>query len=513
MPAERLTMRKIREMLRLKFDFHLSHRQIATSCATAHRTVGDYLRRFESSGLSWPLSDDVDDQALEQALFVQPENHSGRHRSMPDWSYVHKELRHKGVTLMLLWQEYKEQHGDGYQYSQFCQRYRNWKKTIEPVMRLEHRGGEAMFVDYAGMTVPVFDLQANKTVEAEVFVAALGASSYTYAEATWTQALVDWIGSHVRSLEFFEGVPLTVVPDNLKTGVTKACYYEPDINPTYLDLANHYGTVILPTRVGKPRDKAKVESAVQTVERWILAKLRHREFFGLHQLNQAIAERLAELNNKAFQKLPGCRRSMYESVDRPALKSLPAQRYEFAHWMSATVNIDYHIEVDRHYYSVPYQLMKKKIDVRLTEKIVECFYQSRPVATHRRSRRKGQFTTVKEHMPKSHRQWSEWNPQRFIRWAAKIGPDTARLIENVLASRPVPQQGYRSCLGILRLAKSYGDQRLEAASKRALAIGATSYKSLESILKNNLDSRPAVQTNDCSIAVEHDNIRGAQYYQ
>ena len=314
-----------------------------------------------------------------------------------------------------------------------------------------------MFVDYAGMSVAVLDPETDTIREAQIFVAALGASSYSYAEATWTQSLPEWIGSHVRCFEFFGGVTESVVPDNLKTGVTKANYYEPDINPTYLDLARHYGTVILPTRINAPRDKAKVETAVQVVERWILARLRNHKFCGLYELNQAIGRLLVELNNKRFQKLPGSRRSMYESLERPALKPLPARRYQFAEWKKATVNIDYHIEVMRHYYSVPHQLIKKKIDVRITENSIECFYKSKPVAAHRRSRKKGGYTTLKEHMPKSHRQWAEWNPDRFIRWALKIGPDTAKLIETVIGSRPVAQQGYRSCLGILRLAKRYGD--------------------------------------------------------
>jgi transposase len=516
MPTERLTMRKIREVLRLRFDFKLSYNKIAQSCQMGRSTVGDYIQRFDKSQLSWPLPDGIDDAQLERLLFLKPQTDSSctRPRRPPaDWAYIHKELRRKAVTLMLLWQEYKEQHPDGLQYSQFCQRYRNWAQRIEPVMRIEHRAGQSMFVDYAGMTVPVFDPDTGSVRQAQIFVAALGASSYSYAEASWTQSLPDWIGSQVRSFEFFGGVTESVVPDNLKTGVTKANYYEPDINPTYLDFARHYGTVIIPTRVNAPRDKAKVESAVQVVERWILARLRNRKFFGLHQLNSAIAQLLVELNNKAFQKLPGSRRSMYESLDRPALKPLPARRYEFAEWKKATVNIDYHIEVQRHYYSVPHQLIKKKLDVRITENSIECFYRNKQVATHRRSRRKGGYTTLKEHMPKSHQKWAEWNPDRFIRWAAKIGPDTAKLIETVIGSRPVPQQGYRSCLGILRLAERFGDQRLEAASKRALAIGAKSYKSIESILKHNLDAQRMLPHKESAIAIEHGNIRGAQYYQ
>ena len=516
MPAERLTMRKIREVLRLRFDFKLSYNQISQSCHMGRSTVGDYIQRFEKSALTWPLSESIDDARLEQLLFQKPQSDSycTRTRRPPaDWAYIHKELRRKGVTLMLLWQEYKQQHPDGLQYSQFCQRYRSWTQRIEPVMRLEHRAGESMFVDYAGMTVPVHDPETGTVRKAQIFVATLGASSYTYAEATWSQKLADWIGSHVRSFEFFGGVAQSVVPDNLKTGVTKANYYEPDINPTYLDLARHYGTVIIPARVSKPRDKAKVESAVQVVERQILAKLRKHQFRGLDELNKAIGPLLRQLNNQRFQKLPGSRCSMYETLEHASLKPLPAQRYQFAEWKKATVNIDYHIEVDRHYYSVPHQLIKKKLDVRISAGTIECFYRNKPVATHRRNSRKGRYTTLKEHMPTAHQKWAQWSPERFIRWAAKIGPQTAKLIEIVLASRAVPQQGYRSCLGILRLAKSYGDQRLEAASQRALAIGAKSYKSVESILKHNLDAQPLHPPAASTIAIEHANIRGAQYYQ
>jgi len=380
-------------------------------------------------------------------------------------------------------------------------------------MRQEHRAGEKLFVDYAGMTVTVFDREAACARQAQVFVAVLGASNYCFAEATWTQSLPDWIGSHTRAFAYFGGVPAIIVPDNLKTGVKNACYYEPDINPTYLEMANHYGTAIIPARVRKPRDKAKVETAVQIVERSILARLRDRQFFTLGQLNQTIADLLAELNRKPFQKLPGCRRSLFEELDRPALKPLPACPYQYAEWKKARVNIDYHIEVERHYYSVPYQLIGKQIDVRMTSSIIECFYKNKRLASHIRSLRPGHHTTVKEHMPKSHQKWAEWTPQRLIRWAAKIGPQTEKLIEAILAGRAVPQQGFRSCLGVLRLAKSYGDQRLEAACKRALAIGGPSYRSVESILKHNLDQKPLSDETSEPTPIAHINIRGARYYQ
>jgi len=474
--------------------------------------VAEYLFRFQQAALSWPLSQDVDDNQLEQLLYPQLPTLPPHERPLPDWSYLHQQLRQKSVTLMLLWQEYKEIHPQGYQYSQFCHRYRQWAAKIDPVMRQEHRAGEKLFVDYAGQTVPVYDLHTNQMREAQIFVAVLGASNYTYAEATWTQSLPDWIGSHSRAFAFFGGVPKLVVPDNLKSAVSKASFYDPDINPTYLDLVNHYGTVVIPARVRRPKDKAKVETGVQIVERWILARLRNRQFFSLRQLNQAIAELLEDLNNKSFQKLPGSRKSAFESMDRPALNPLPSQPYQFAEWKKATVNVDYHIEVHRHYYSVPHALIKKKIDVRITNNTIECFYKSKRVASHIRSHHKGRHSTVKEHMPKSHQKWAQWSPDRFIRWAGKIGEHTQSLIENVLNSRAHPQQGFRSCLGILRLAKGYGNHRLEAACRRALAIGGTSYRSVQSILKHNLDQKPLPDQSAKSQPIEHINIRGARYY-
>jgi transposase len=505
-------MRKIREVFRLKFDCELSNRKIAKSCNIARSTVGEYLFRFQQAALSWPLPQELDDNQLEQLLYPQLPAVAVEQRPLPEWSFIHQQLRHKSVTLMLLWQEYKEHYPHGYQYSQFCHLYRQWAKQIDPVMRQEHRAGEKLFVDYAGQTVPVYDLHSNQMRQAQIFVAVLGASNYTYAEATWSQSLPDWIASHSRAFFFFGGVPQVVVPDNLKSAVSKACFYEPDINPTYLDMANYYDTVVIPTRVRKAKDKAKVEVAVQVVERWILARLRNRQFFSLRQLNETIANLLVELNNRAFQKLPGCRKQLFEALDKPALKALPVQPYTYAEWKIATVNIDYHIEVDFHYYSVPYALIGKKIDVRITENTIECFYKSKAVASHIRSYLKGRHSTLKEHMPKSHQRWAKWTPQRFINWAAKIGPHTAELIEVILNSRKHPQQGFRSCLGILRLAKSYDDQRLEAACRRALTIGGTTYKSVASILKYNLDQKPLPQQNSSQAPIDHKNIRGAHYY-
>jgi transposase len=512
MPTKRLTMRKIREILRLRYDCKLTYGQIATSCGIGKTTVSDYLERFEATPLGWPLSSDVDDARLEQLLFPSARIDYSTKRAHLDCQYIHGELRRKSVTLMLLWQEYKEQYPDGYQYSQFCHLYRQWAGRIDPVMRQEHRAGEKMFVDYAGQTVDIYDPTSKRIREAQIFIAALGASNYTYARATWSQKLPDWIASHCRAYEYMGGVPEVTVPDNLKSGVKDPCFYEPDLNSTYLDLARHYGTAIIPTRVAKPKDKAKVEVAVQIVERWILARLRNYEFFSLQQLNETIEKLLIELNRKPFQKLPGSRRSMFEAVDKPALKPLPQHPYQYAEWKKARVNVDYHMEVDRHYYSVPHQLIKKQIDVRITNTTVECFYKNRRVASHIRSFQQGRHTTVKEHMPKSHQKMAEWTPDRFIRWAKKIGPQTVQLIMTVLSSRPHPQQGFRSALGILRLAKSYGDHRLEAACKRAMMIGSTSYRSVASILKHGLDQRPLAEQAKDKPAILHKNVRGSQYY-
>ena len=512
MPTKRLTMRKIREILRLRYDCRLTFGQIATSCGIGRTTVSDYLNRFKTSSLGWPLPPDIDDIRLEQLLFPSVQLSRSPDRADLDWQYIHAELRKKSVTLMLLWQEYRAQYPDGYQYSQFCHLYRQWLGRIDPVMRQVHRAGEKMFVDYAGQTVDIYDVSSKQQREAQIFIAALGASNYTYAEATWTQTLPDWIASHRRAYEYIGGVPAATVPDNLKSAVKNPCYYEPDLNPTYLDMARHYQTAIIPTRVAKPKDKAKVEVAVQVVERFILAKLRHQKFFSLPELNEAIQRLLPELNGKPFQKLPGSRRSIFDAVDKPALKPLPKIPYQFAEWKKARVNVDYHVEVDRHYYSVPHQLIKKQIDVRITSRTVECLYKNQRVASHVRSYQPGRHTTVKAHMPKAHQKMAEWTPDRFIRWAEKIGPQTVQLIMTVLSSRPHPQQGFRSALGILRLAKSYGDHRLEAACQRARMIGSTSYRSVSSILKHGLDQKPLAESSHDIPAINHTNVRGSQYY-
>ena len=512
MAQERLTMRKVAEVLRLKWHCGLSSRAVARSCSISHSTVAEYLRRAQEAGLSWPLPPDLGEDTLYELLFPQAAPSRSRVISCPDWSLVHTELRKKSVTLRLLWFEYREAHPDGYGYSQFCSLYREWAKHLRPSMRLSHKGGEKVFVDYAGQTVPIIDPHTGEVHQAQIFIGVLGASSYTYAEAHESQELAHWIGAHVRMFSFLGGVPEIVVPDNLKAGVKHPCRYEPDLNPTYQDLAEHYGIAVIPTRVRKPKDKAKVEVGVQVVERWILARLRNHTFFSLADLNQAIRELLSELNRRPMQHLGRSRRELFEQLDQPALRPLPERAYEFAIWKKARVSIDYHIEFDKHYYSVPYTLIHKEVYVRATPSTVEIFSNNRRVASHLRVKSPGRHTTASEHMPPAHQQYQEWSPQRLTRWAQTFGPYTAELVQALLDSRKHPQQAYRSCLGLLRLGSRYGEQRLEAACCRALPAGICSYKGVKNILDSRLDQ---VEREEPAAVVPqtHENIRGRTYYR
>jgi len=506
-------MRKIKEVLRLKWAHELSNRHIAKSCSISHSTVADYVLRAKLAGLSWPLDPEMDDAAIENLLFPTTDKQATEKRQMPDLEYLYREMKKKSVTLQLLWYEYKQANPDGCQYSQFCNLYRQWVKKLDLTLRQEHRAGEKLFIDYAGQTVSIVNPKNGEITEAQIFVATLGASNYTFAEASLAQDLPSWIKSHIHAFEFFGGLPEILVPDNLKAGVTNPCRYEPDINPTYQDLAEHYGITVIPARSRKPRDKAKVESAVLVAERWILAALRNHTFFSLAELNTAIAAKLQDLNNRKFKKLDATRRELFETIDKPALKPLPSRPYEYAEWKKARVNIDYHIEIERHYYSVPYQLVKEQVDVRITSCAVEVLFKNKRVASHPRDYRQGSFTTLTEHMPKSHQRYLDWTPSRIIRWAEKNGPKTQKLITRILGSRTHPEQAYRSCLGIMRLGKRYSPQRLEKACERALFINACSYKSVESILKKGLDQQHFLfdQTEDIK-PLNHHNIRGKRYY-
>jgi len=503
-------MRKIRDVLRLHAA-GLTGRQIAHSVGTARSTVAECLRRAQAAGLAWPLPESLTETALDQRLYPAPMP-SSEPRPSADWAGIHHELRRKGVTLQLLWQEYREQHPEGYRYSRFCDLYRQWLRRVDVVMRQEHRAGEKLFVDYAGPTMPIIDRQTGEIRQAQIFVAVLGASSYCFVEATLTQTLPDWLGSHVRALEWLGGCPAILVPDNLRSGVSRANRYEPDINPAYQDLADHYGMAVIPARVRKPRDKAKVEAGVLLTERWILACLRHQIFFCLDQLNREIARLLVALNDRPFRKLPGSRRSQFEQLDQPALRPLPAQRYEFAEWKKVRVGIDYHIEFESHYYSVPYALARQALELRITASVIECLHRGQRVASHARSPRRG-HTTVVAHMPVTHQRHLEWTPERLLRWAEKSGVATAAAIGTILSSRPHPEQGFRAALGVLRLEKDYGTDRLEAACRRAVMLGACRYQSIASILKTGLD-RAALPTAlaDPTTPAVHDNVRGPDYY-
>lgn len=504
-------MRKIREVLRLKWGCGLGDRAVAAGCGLSRSTVSKYVRRAKEAGLAWPLPENLTDEELERRVVPVPQ--AGRALALPDWLEVHRQLKRKGVTLQLLWEEYKQVHPDGLQYTQFGVRYRDWRQTLDLPMRQEHKAGEKLFVDYCGQTAAVTDPKTGEVRQAQIFVAVLGASNYTYAEACWTQGQAEWVMAHVHAFHYFGGVPALVVSDNLKAGVVAAHRYEPEVSRAYEELAEHYGCAILPARVRKPKDKAKVEKGVQDVERQILARLRHRTFFALHELNEAIAQLLVPYNERPFQKLPGSRRSLFEQVDRPALQPLPQTPYEYAAWKKARVNIDYHVAVEGHYYSVPYQLVNQALDIRITTTTVECFHKSKRVASHPRSPRQGQYTTVPAHMPKRHQDYAQWTPERLVRWAEKTGADTVRAVETVLTARPHPQQGFLACLGLMRLGKEYGPERLEAACARALAARTVGFKSIESILKRGLDKLPLAEKTKEAPPLEHANIRGPEYYR
>lgn len=507
-------MRMILDVLRLRLDADLSERHTARSLGVPRTTVQDYLVRFRRSGLSWPLPPALDVEALERALFPADAGPPAALRALPDWAAVAREKKRKGVTLQLLWQEYRDVERDGYSYSQFAELYRRWRATLDPVLRQEYRAGERTFVDYAGMTVDVLDLTTGALRTAQIFVAALGASNYTYAEATWTQQLPDWIASHVRMVEYFGGVSALIIPDNLRTGVTYASYYDPEINATYAEWAAHYGTAVLPTRIVSPRDKAKVETAVQIVEREILAPMRHHHFTSLAELNAAIRERLERLNARPFQKLLGTRRTLFEATDRDALRPLPATRYEYAEWRTAKVNIDYHIAVDKHFYSVPYQLVRATVTVRTTATMLEVLHRGTRVAAHARAHTPGTYSTDPAHRPKSHQRHLEWTPSRLVHWGTSIGAATGAVVEHILASKPHPEMGYRACLGLLSLGKRYGNARLEAAAVRAQTSGAMSYRSIRSILVQGLDHAPPESVAAATrLPATHHNVRGPAYYR
>jgi len=504
-------MRKVREVLRLRHALGLSYRKINEALGVGKTSAGEIVRRAELIGLTWPLPQLFDDAELERRLFtapgeVQPE------RPAADWAKLHEELKRRSVTLVLLWQEYRAEHPGGYGYSRFCDLYGEWRRSVSATMRQTHAAGEKLFVDFAGDTAAVIDPLTGDSRAAHIFVAALGASNFTYAEARWSEGLADWISAHVNALGAIDGVPKAVVCDNLKAGVTKPSRYEPGINHTYAELATHYGFAVLPTRIKKPRDKAKAEVAVQIVQRFVLARLRNRRFFSLDELNAAIRECVADLNAKIMRKIGKSRRELLETIERPALKPLPAEPYRYAEWRRARVAPDYHIEIAGHYYSVPSRLIREVVEARITTTTVEIFHRGIRVASHAFSAVRNRHTTIAEHMPSAHRRYAEWTPARLMREAEKIGSATLALFEAIMCAKPHPEQGFRSCLGILRLAKEYGADRLEAACRRGNDIGARSYGSIASILQHGLDRAYAPEKVPDGAPIRHANIRGQGYY-
>ena len=518
MAAERISMRQIREILRQKWVLNKSHRAVCESVGVSSGAVSGLLSRATVTGLDWSRVETLDDAALETLLYARSETRASE-RALPDPQYIHAERKKAGVTMELLHLEYLEKNPDGYRYTQFCELYRRWVKSHRLSMRQEHRAGEKLFVDYSGKKPCIVDPKTGEVTEVELFVGVLGASNYTYAEATRTQRSADFIGSHVRCFEFLGGVPRDVVPDQLKSGVTKACRYEPAIQRTYEELALHYGTTILPARPAHPKDKAKVERAVQVVQRWVLGRLRHMTFFSLAELNAAIGELVDELNERPMKTYGASRRELFERLDRPALRSLAGERFVFGEWSRARVNIDYHVEVDGHYYSVPHGRAhdtrgeRTVVDVRACASTIEIYLRSERIASHVRSHARGRHTTQGEHMPLAHRAHAEWSPSRIITWAATIGAETAKLVTAILEERRHPEQGYRSCLGILRLSKKYGAERLEAACARAVAVRARSYRHVDAILKKGLDRVELPKSaEDVARVVSRENVRGPGYY-
>lgn len=507
----RLPMRKIKNVLRLHAAGR-STRQIGLSVGVGRSTVAEYLRRAEAAGVSWPMAEGLDEAVLEKQLFPPIPSPKDRRFAEPDWAAIHRELKRPSVTLSLLWDEYRGAHPDGYAYSAFCLHYRRWAARLSPVMRQRHVAGERMFVDYSGTTMSVIDPATGTVRSAELFIAVMGASNMTYAEASWSQTLPDWIGAHTRAFAFFGGVPGLVVSDNLKSGVIRACFYEPEINRSYADMAAHYGTAILPARPYKPRDKAKVEGAVLLVQRWIVARLRNRQFFSLEELNMAVREELGRLNARVSRHLGAARRDLFETIERPALQPLPAAPYVYAEWRQVTVGADYHARLEGHHYSVPHELVRQKLWARLTATTVEVFRVGKRVACHQRAT-PGDMgaTTLNDHRPASHRRHAEVTPEALRERASRIGPSTAILIDVILRDRPHPEQGFRSCLGILRLARGHGAERLEAACERALAINARTMTSVKSILQNRLDGRSPPEQAEAP-PITHANIRGPQFF-
>jgi transposase len=504
-------MRQLRQTLRLHLESGLSLRECSRVLGIAKTTVGDIVRNARAAGIDWVVAQSLSDEELEARLY-RPAVPRSAHHLEPDYAWVHQELKRPGVTLQLLWEEYSRANALAYKYTSFCIKYRDWAANLKRSMRQVHIAGEKLFVDYAGQTVPIVDASTGEIRQAQIFVAVLGASSYTYACATATQNACDWVGSIMDSLEFFGGVVKLIVPDQPRALIAQPDRYDPTPGRLLEEMCDHYAVAVLPARPRRPKDKAAVEAGVLLVERWILARLRNRRFFGLPELNAAIRELVADLNRRPFKKLPGCRREAFERLDQPALRPLPPTRMPIVRFKSARANIDYHVELDGHYYSVPHRLVRTVVELRVTGTTVEAFTGQQRVAVHPYSAIKGAFTTNPEHMPAAHRAHREWTPAKLISWGMSIGAACGAVVRWQMEHRPHPEQGYRACLGMQGLARRYGAQRLEAACARAQSIRSPNYRSIKSILASGLDRQPLPGKPLQTTLPLHENVRGSDYY-
>ena len=512
MAAKRTTMRKLRDVLRLRLEAGLSYRQINASTKASIGAIQKALTRAEELGLTWPLPPELDDNQLAGLFYPKADTGTSSRHQAPDWPTLHQELKRKGVTKQLLWEEYTQQYPNRcYSYSQFCDRYNHWRRLQKRSMRQQHKAGEKCFVDYCGQTVPIVCASTGEVRMAQIFVAVLGASNYTYAEATLTQSLPDWLSSHVRAFEFFGGTSAVIVPDNLKSGVSKACRYDPSLNPSYQQLSAHYQVAVIPARPYKPKDKSKAEVSVQIVERWILARLRHHTFFSLAELNQCIRALLEELNQKPFKQLPGNRQQAFEQLDKPALRPLPKHPYRYVDIKPVKVNIDYHVQYEDHLYSVPHQYVGEHLELHAGDTLITLYFRQQSVASHPRVFRPG-TTTEPSHMPKRHQKHQQWTPGRLKNWAREIGPDVLLWVNTQLTTKDHPEQAYRVCLGLLNLSRQYPPQRLNAACRIANKAGLLRLKQIKSILLSNQDRLPEQLSFDTELPQDHENIRGPRNF-
>lgn len=506
-------MRKIHEMCRLRLRMGLGINQIAGACNISTSTASTYVKKIEELKLSYEELLALDEDALYKLLFPATVEMPVSDKAMPDYQYLTKELKKQGVTLQLLHEEYIRDNPGGYSRSQFYDKYRKYAKKLNPVMRFNHKAGEKMFEDFSGDRPHYINPETGEEVEAELFVTALGASSYIYSCAVANQKVENFIKGNIKALEYYGGCPECIVPDNLKSGVTSACYYDPEINRTFVDMAEHYNVAVLPARAGKPKDKAKVENAVLQAQRRILAALRNRTFFSLYELNEAIQEELEKLNSRPMAVTGKSRRELFEEIEKPVLRPLPAERFEIYNYKPhSKLHIDYHVEVEKSYYSVPYTLIDKYVDVKYNSRVVEIYHKNRRIASHIRTYKKGKYITEDSHMPHEHRQYLEWTPERIKNWGGKTGPNTKTMMQRIMDSMKHPEQGFRGCLGIIRLSKQYTPERVESACKRAFAVDAYNYRSVKSILQTGLDKVAYLNEHKETKAIEHPNIRGREYY-